>query len=188
VSISIRPQHPETIKGTIARGVSEGAIAYAGKSPKGDYDPFFYKTALDATTVELSEDMVILTADEAEKHIEPPHLARVLVPPSQVHCKPGMKQTFTVEGLDQFGRAIEPGEIQWSATGGAIGLDGVFTAGEDEGIFLVTAKAQGNVGTAGVTVVREVGPGPGSGPMLPQTARKLTWGRRSHHRNGPTCI
>jgi hypothetical protein len=165
----------ETIKDTIARGVSEGSIAYAGKSPKGDYDPFFYKTVLDAQTVELSEDMVILTADEAEKHIEPPRLARVLVTPSQVHCKPGMKQTFTVEGLDQFGRAIELGEVQWSATGGTIGLDGVFTASEDEGNFLVTARAQGNVGTAGVTVVRKVESGPGLEPTPPQTVRKLTW-------------
>ena len=167
--------YPETIKDTIARGVSEGSIAYAGKSPKGDYNPFFYKTALDAATVELSEDMVILTADEAEKHIEPPRLARVLVTPSQVHCKPGLKQTFTVEGLDQFGRAIDPGEIQWSATGGAIGLDGVFITGEDEGNFLVMAKAQGNVGTAAVTVAKEVGSGAGPEPMPPQAPKKLTW-------------
>jgi hypothetical protein len=120
-----RLPYPETIKDTIARGVSEGYIAYAGKSPKDAYDPFIYKQPLDAAAVELSDDMVILTADEAEKHIEPPHLARVLLIPSQVQCKPGMKQTFIVEGLDQFGLAIKIGKMQWSATGGTVGPDGV---------------------------------------------------------------
>jgi hypothetical protein len=167
--------YPETIKDTIARGVSEGYIAYAGKSPKDDYDPFIYKQPLAAAAVELSDDMVILTADEAEKHIEPPRLARVLVTPSQVQCKPDMKQTFTVEGLDQFGRAIKIGKMQWSATGGTVGPDGVFTAGKDEGNFLVTAEAQGIIGTAKITVMREVGPKPGPEPPPPQTATKLTW-------------
>jgi hypothetical protein len=167
--------YPETIKDTIARGVSEGYMAYAGKSPRDDYDPFIYKQPLDAVTVELSDDMVILTADEAEKHIEPPRLARVLMTPSQVQCTPDMQQTCTVEGLDQFGRAIKIGEMQWSATGDTIGLDGVFTAGKDRGNFLVTAEAQGIVGTARITVMREVGPKPGPEPSLPQTATKLTW-------------
>jgi hypothetical protein len=166
---------PEAIKETIARGVSEGTIAYVGKSSQGQYAPFLHKTALTAADVEISEDMFILTADEAEKHIEPPRLTRVLVTPAQISCKPSLKQTFTAEGQDQFGRAIDPGEIQWSATGGTIGLDGVFIAGEDEGNFLITAKAQGNVGTAGVTVVKALGPGPGPDPIPPQAPKKLTW-------------
>jgi hypothetical protein len=119
--------------------------------------------------------MVILTADEAEKHIEPPHLARVLLIPSQIQCKPGMKQTFIVDGLDQFGRAIKIGEMQWSATGGTVGPDGVFTAGEDEGNFLVTAEAQGIIGTAGITVMEEVKPGKGAQPPPLQAVTKLTW-------------
>jgi hypothetical protein len=86
-----------------------------------------------------------------------------------------MKQTFTVEGLDQFGRAIKIGKMQWSATGGTVGPDGVFTAGKDEGNFLVTAEAQGIIGTAKITVMREVGPKPGPEPPPPQTATKLTW-------------
>ena len=73
------PQFPrllsaDTIKETIARGVSEGHIAYAAKSPRGGYDPFLYKKNLDASDVEISDDIFILTSTEAEKHIEPPKL------------------------------------------------------------------------------------------------------------------
>jgi hypothetical protein len=117
---------PEAMKETIARGVSEGAVAYVGKkSPQGQYTPFLYKTGLTAEEVEISEDMFILTADEAEKYIEPPRLAQVVVAPSQIQCQPGAKQSFTAEGRDQFGHVIDLREMQWSATGGTIGADGL---------------------------------------------------------------
>ena len=166
---------PEAMQETIARGVSEGTVAYVGKSPQGQYAPFFYKTALTAADVEISEDMFILTAEEAEKSIEPPRLAQVVVAPSQIQCQPGTMQIFTVEGRDQFGHVIDLREMEWSATGGTIGTDGLFCAGEDEGNFLVTATVQDNVGTARVTVVSAVRPGQDPEPPLPRIATKLTW-------------
>jgi len=150
--------NPESIKETIARGVSEGLIAYVGKSPDGGYSPFYYKKSLQADDVEISEDMFILTAEEAEKHIQPPKLTKVLIYPPQTLLKPSTKQTFRAEGLDQFGRGITAGPINWTATGGTIGVDGTFTAGKDEGNFIVTAAANGITGTAGVTVTTEQRP------------------------------
>ena len=166
---------PEAMKETIARGVSEGAVAYVGKSPQGHYAPFLYKTGLTAVDVEISEDMFILTAEEAEKYIEPPRLAQVVVAPSQIQCQPGAKQIFIAEGRDQFGHVLHLPEMQWSAIGGSIGADGLFMAGKEEGDFLVTATVQGNIGTAKVTVVRAVRPGQDPGPPLPHSATKLTW-------------
>src|SRR6266849_4616927 len=122
---------PEAMKETIARGVSEGAVAYVGKSPQGHYAPFLYKTGLTAADVEISEDMFILTAEEAEKYIEPPRLAQVVVTPSQIQCQPGAKQICIAEGRDQFGHVIDLREMQWSATGGTIGADGWFITGEE---------------------------------------------------------
>ncbi|MCH8343169.1 MAG: ATP-binding protein [Planctomycetes bacterium] len=164
---------PESIKDTIARGVSEGHVAYVGKSPKGDYKPFLYKTALQAANVEISEDMFILTAKEAERHIEPPKLARLLITPPQVQIKPATKQTFGAEGLDQFGHEVLTGDVKWSATGGNISADGVFTA-VSLGSFVVTAEAQGKVGTAGVIVAEKAEPRPGAKPK-PQSPTMLTW-------------
>ncbi|TVL98635.1 MAG: AAA family ATPase [Candidatus Brocadia sp. WS118] len=164
--------YPETIKETIARGVSEHQLAYAVKSPKGDYDPFIYEKPLSAADVEISEDVFILTAAEADKHKKPPQLTQVLVSPSQVQIKPGKKQTFTVEALDQFGREYQVDQVDWIATGGEIGTDGVFTAGADEGNFIVTVKTEGKTATASITIAKEETmppPPPSSGP------KKLTW-------------
>ncbi len=166
------PQFPrllyaDTVRATIARGVREGQVAYASRKPEGGYDPFLFETTLDATDVEISEDVYILTADEARKHIKPPKLDSILVKPTNVQLKPGAKHTFAVEGLDQFGNSIDAGEVTWTATGGKIEPNGVFTAGPDEGNFLVTATAGGRAATAEVGVAKK--------PLPPKRRKKLIW-------------
>ena len=47
----------DKLKDTIARGVSEGVIAYVAKSPKGGYDPFIFKTTLNADEIEISDEI-----------------------------------------------------------------------------------------------------------------------------------
>ena len=173
------PQFPrllyaDTIKETIARDVSEGHIAYVAKFPREGYDPFLYKTNLDASEVEISEDIFIFTSTEAERHIEPPKLIRLLLLPEQIRVKPGMKQTFTVESLDQFGREIQTSDLEWSTTGGVIGSDGVFTAGPDEGNFIVSVKAEDKIVTAAVIIAEKQASEPEPTP-LSTGARKLKW-------------
>jgi len=164
--------YPETIKETISRGVYEGQVAYVVKSPTVGYDPFLYKTTLGAADVEIAEDVFIITSNEAEKHIKPPCLTRLLLAPEQAYLKPGMKQTFVVEALDQFGHGIQLGNLEWSATGGEIGLDGVYTSGPDEGNFIVSVKSEGVTGTATVIITKEEKPRP---PSPPTGTRKLAW-------------
>lgn len=164
--------YPDTIRETIARGVSEGLIAYAAKNPKGGYAPFLYKEPLSSFDVEISDDMFILTATEAEKHIKPPQLTRLMISPAQEQIKPGMKQTFVAEGLDQFGHEMKTGNLQWSATGGAIAPDGVYTAGPDEGNFIVYVKASEIVSSATVIVTKEKTTEP---PRPPRGLSTLTW-------------
>lgn len=162
---------PETIKETISRGVCEGHIAYAAKSPKGDYDPFYYKKELKAEDVEITEDVFILTSDEAEKHIKPPQLTQLLVFPENVEVKPGNKHTFIVEGLDQFGREFQTDNLNWDATGGVVEANGVFTAGPDEGNFVITVKSDGKEGSARVIITKEEAPE----TPHPKGSHKLTW-------------
>jgi hypothetical protein len=97
------------------------------------------------------------------------------VAPSQIQCQSGAKQSFTAEGRDQFGHVIDLREMQWSATGGTIGADGLFIAGKDEGNFLVTATVQGTMGTARVTVISAARPEQDQEPTPPHIATKLTW-------------
>jgi len=153
-----RIMNPESVRDAITRGVAEGHLAYVGKSPKGGYEPFVYKKAMSAVDVEISEDMFIIKSEEAEKHIKPPQLTRISISPDRVQVQPGKKQTFVVQGYDQFGRAFEPGKVEWAATGGQIAADGVFEAGKDEGSFIVTAKSGKIATTAGVTVAKDSTP------------------------------
>ena len=163
------------IKETIARGVTEGLLAYVGKVDGGNYSPFIYKKPLDMADVVISDDMFIIKSEEAEKHIQPPVLTRIIVTPSQVQLKPETKQTFVAKGVDQHGRDIEMGSVQWTATGGGIGSDGVFAAGEDEGNFIITAKTGSVTGIATVNIVKQ----PELIPLAPTgpsgQPQKLTW-------------
>ncbi len=151
------PQFPrllnvEAIKETIARGVQEGHFAYVSKSPKAGYSTFLFKKPLIALEVEISDDLFIIPAEEAEKHIKPPELTRLVITPEQVKIKPKTKQAFMAKGLDQFNRDIDCDKIDWSATGGSIAQDGVFEAGADEGHFVIQAKSRKVTGVAEVAI------------------------------------
>jgi hypothetical protein len=143
------------IKDTIARGVSEGLIAYVGKTSDGTYSPFIYKKPLNAADVLISDDVFIIKAEEAEKHIQPPVLKQIIIKPSGTRIKLQTKQTFLASGLDQFNREIETEKVKWSSTGGEITDNGVYTAGNDEGNFIIMAKVGTISGTAEISVVRQ---------------------------------
>ena len=57
----------EVIKDTIARGVSNGLLAYVGKKGS-EYEPFVYGRNLNANEVEISDDMFIITKETAENY------------------------------------------------------------------------------------------------------------------------
>jgi hypothetical protein len=174
------PQFPrllnaETIKDTIAAGVANGIIAYTGKSKTGTYEPFYYSRSLSVHEVEISEDMYLITGEEARMYIEPPKLTSIVISPESIQIEPGKKQTFVARGLDQHNREISVGEIEWKGTGGTIDQDGVLLAGKDEGNFIITAIAGKISGSASFTIARK-GVIPPEPPKLPLTgAKKLTW-------------
>ncbi|MDQ0286286.1 hypothetical protein J2Z49_001400 [Desulfofundulus luciae] len=174
------PQFPrllnvESIKETIARGVSSELIAYVGKSADGSYEPFYFGVSIAASDVEFSEDMFIITAEEARKHIEPPKLTNLVISPQDVLIEPGKKHTFMARGLDQHDREIAVTDIVWRATGGTIDQDGVFQAGQDEGTFVIIATVGTVSGQARVNITRRgVMPPPPPPPPSPGPTR-LSW-------------
>jgi hypothetical protein len=162
---------PEGVKETIARGVEGGVLGYVGKSPVGDYLPFLFGCSLNAQDVEISDEMFIITRETAESYKKlkekPPILASLVVSPMGVQIQPGKNQAFVVRGVDQYGGDIAAGEVYWKATGGSIDKDGVFTAGKDEGSFVVTATAGSVKGSAMLTVAK---PGSAVQPSTPAPA------------------
>ena len=148
----------QAIKDSIVRGVSEGHFALVGKNPMGGYTPFFYKKSLSPDQVEIDEDLYLIKSEEAEKHIKPPELARILISPSNAFIQPGQKQSYIIKGLDQFGREMQLDEFEWSVSGGQISKEGVYTAGPDEGNFFITAKSRKISGTTQLVVSKQKEP------------------------------
>ncbi len=61
-----RLSNPDIVKTTIARGVTEGQLAYAGR--RGDkYEPFVFRKQTSASEIELGDDLVVLRREDAEK-------------------------------------------------------------------------------------------------------------------------
>jgi len=169
------PQFPRlldaaVINSTIARGVTDGVIAYVGKATGGGYKPFCFEKPLRPDEVEISEDMFIITAEEAKKHVEPPKLKTLNITPEQAQVKPGKEITLNVKGRDQHGRNISIGQIEWSASGGSIDKKGVFVAGEEEGSFQVVASAGEVSASASIVIAKK----PKIIP-LPDKPTKISW-------------
>jgi hypothetical protein len=58
----------DAVKETIARGVSNGQLAYVGKTGSGRYNPFNFRRSITAFDVEISEEMFIITKESAEAY------------------------------------------------------------------------------------------------------------------------
>jgi hypothetical protein len=74
------------VKTTIARGVTDGNLAYAGK--RGDqYEPFAFRKTTSAAEIEIGDDVVVLRKEDAEQiqaAIDAGKPAKpALVPPSE---------------------------------------------------------------------------------------------------------
>jgi hypothetical protein len=166
---------PESIKDTISRGVAGGIIGYVGKTKNGSYKPFYFNKSLSVTEIEISEDMYIITAEEAKKHIEPPKLTSIVISPQDARIEPGKKQAYVVKGLDQHNREIAFGDVLWKTTGGTLDKNGVFAAGRDEGNFVIAATVGGVTGSVNLTIVKE-GALPPKPPKPPvEGINKILW-------------
>jgi Protein of unknown function (DUF499) len=73
-AIYASPQFPRILKGTaaiqdtIAKGVSDGEIAYVGKGSAGKYLPFIYGTGMLSANVEISDDVFIIRKETADAY------------------------------------------------------------------------------------------------------------------------
>ncbi len=58
----------DLIRDTIAKGVSNGILAYVGKAASGKYEPFLFGASMTAQEVEISDDVFLITAEVAEAY------------------------------------------------------------------------------------------------------------------------
>ena len=135
--------NPDAIKRTISDGVIDGKLGYASKDAKGRLKLEKFHQSLAEADVEISEDMFILKAEDAQKLLEPPRLASVTIRPDRVVLKPGEQCSFVCSALDQYGHPFPISEAIWSATGGNITVAGLYTAGQTEGLYAVSVRSMG---------------------------------------------
>lgn len=144
--------NPDSIKRTISDGVTQGLFGFASKDASGRLKLEKFKESLFDADVEISDDVYILKADDAQKLQEPPRLTRLFIRPEHVVLKPGEQAAFTCSALDQYGHAFAVPSINWSVSGGSITSEGVYTAGTTGGLHSVRATAGGQEAIAEVRV------------------------------------
>ena len=86
-------------------------------------------------------------------------LTSIVLSPSSVRIKIGDQRAFTAVALDQTGTALytQPGFVfTTNSVYGSITAQGVFTAGETEGVCTVTATVGEISGVATVTVLEKI--------------------------------
>jgi hypothetical protein len=132
--------NPEKLKESLARGIANGLLAYIGKDEQGRYDPFLFNSPIEAGEIEFSDDMYIVRAEDAKKHIEPPKLTKLQITPASVRLEPGKSIHFTVQGFDQHDRVMAMSQTTWNATGGQIDEQGHFQSGNTLGEFVIQAS------------------------------------------------
>ena len=109
--------------------------------------------------IEISDEYVILKAEDARKLKEPPRLTRIEIRPSVVSLKPGESTSFAIFGFDQHGRDIACPGATWTPSGGDIDAQGRFTAG-GVGVFQITARVESLEAFAQARVADETPPSP----------------------------
>ncbi len=152
---------PDSIKRTIADGVSAKSLGYARRESDGLVLEKFGDSMSDLE-VEIDKDVFILKADDAQKLVEPPRLDRLLIQPDQAEANPGKRVTFSATGLDQYGHKYDVKDVKWFTSDGGIDENGLLIAADNTGIYTITAQVEGIQNSTQLRVTDKV-PGGGGG-------------------------
>ena len=155
---------PDAIKRTIADGVSQGILGYLRKDAAGNFKLERYAESLSEQEVEIADDVFVVKGEEAKKRKEPPRPSKITVRPEHVLIKPGEQVAFSALGLDQYGQPYAVANPKWHATGGAIGNDGLYVAGQATGIHSVRVTVGTFEALAEVRIQKEEVPKDRGGP------------------------
>ena len=147
---------PNSIKRTIADGVTGKLFGYASRDAAGKLQLDCFGESLSELEVEISDDLFILRAQDAERLLEPPRLEKLLLQPGSVEVNPGEHVTFKVSGQDQYGQGFPVEYPTWSAPDCTVSGEGSFKASDTPGRYLVTVEVEGLQAEAKVQVRQPV--------------------------------
>src|SRR5262249_30651769 len=130
-AIYASPQFPRVVRGTeaaqdvIAKGVSDGELAYVGKTTGGGYRPFQFNKGLTASEIEISDAMFIITGETAEAYIKKREGGEPTPPPQPPGGSGGAEGGPTDGGAGGGEQPIPPG-----GETGATGIRKIAWSGE----------------------------------------------------------
>lgn len=148
---------PDSIKRTIADGVTSKLLGYARKDGN-QLKLERFGESLSESEVEIGDDVYILKAEDARKLIEPPHLAEMTIIPDRVEIGPNQRVGFTLKGFDQYGQSIAVDSVSWDSQGCSIDKNGQATVADALGLFTVIARSGPIQAEAQIRVVAESSP------------------------------
>jgi hypothetical protein len=161
----------EAIKRAICDGVAQGVFGYASKDANGNIKLDKLKESLFDSEVDFADDVYIIKAADAQKLLEPPRLAQLSLRPELVTLKIGEQASFTCAALDQYGQPLTVPSATWTATGGSITEEGLFTAGEKGGVYSVSVESANHKAMSDVRIVTKDAPPPPPPPPGDQLVR-----------------
>jgi Protein of unknown function (DUF499) len=167
--------NPEALRRTIGDGVTQGLLGYATRDVGGQLRLLKFRESILDADVEISEEMFILKADDAQKLLEPPRLAQLMVRPQQVTLKPGEQATFTCAAQDQYGHSFPVPTVKWTGTGGNMAANGTYTAETTGGVYSVRAEAGGLEALSEIRIKAEAEPAEDGGGPTPSGKPVLRW-------------
>lgn len=157
---------PSLIKRTIADGVTQGVLGYARKDSKDRLILERYKESISEAEVEIADDVYLLKAEDAQKLVEPPRLAKLTIIPERANIRPKEKIKFSAQGFDQYGQFFNLAQQTWNATGGSIDSDGLFVAEDATGIYEAKILVGSLEANAEIRIAKESLPPPPSGQVV----------------------
>ncbi|HQC72223.1 MAG TPA: AAA family ATPase, partial [Candidatus Competibacteraceae bacterium] len=143
---------PNSIKRTIADGVTTKLFGYASRDAAGKLKLDRFGESLLEQEVEISDDLFILRAQDAERLLEPPRLEKLILQPSSIDVGPGEHVTFKLSGLDQYGQGYPVESAVWSAPDCTMSSEGRFKASDTPGSYRVTVQVESLQAEANVRV------------------------------------
>jgi len=166
----------DAVKRSIAKGVTDGIIAYVGKRGS-KYEPFHFQEPLSASDIEISDEMFIIRSEEARKHIEPRKLKSIKVIPENIELEINKSFSFSAKGFDQHSDEIEIPKIEWSTSNGAISKTGLLKVEEIEGLYSIKASCNDISGKSTAIVRKKTSASTPPTPVTPPSPgrRKITW-------------
>jgi len=166
-SVSLQPggERTFTVKARLATGRTTSKVGVVWSATGGDIDAGGTYTAGDTAgdfhVIAVNTSGTV--ADTVAVHVEAPAppapsdpppatLASVIISPASASLASGATQDFAAYGRDSNGDSVSV-SVAFTATGGTVTSNGLYTAGSTGGAYRVIASSNGLADTATVTVL-----------------------------------